>query len=391
MRIAIFTDMYRPILGGITESVVSTVDILRANGIKTFLFTPWTKGTKDEKDTIFFPTFPVKFGGTIIRTAFPYSSRVTEQFSSLKVDLIHCFSSLFVGHFAKSLAHRYHLPTVFTYQSRHSEYLHFLPFGKQLSRLRPIKNLVSTSLPSITKTVCNGFDCVIAPTPSAEHFLKDIGVTSRIEIIPVGFDVSSLQQKTIDIKNDLHIPKETILFLYLGRLSSEKNLPFLLRAFAKALHASSKKLHLLLVGDGPQKAFLIKMTHTLGITKYITFTGAIPHTNIGAYFQAADSFVFSSLSDVQAFVVCESLIAGIPVIAVNAPGPADFITDGTDGILTPCDENLFARAIISLAKNESLRKKLARNALQKGIKLFPIEKYGKSLITLYHSLIKNNS
>lgn len=386
MRIALFTDIYRPVLGGITESVVSTTRALKEEGVKTLLFAPSSNGITEEKDTIFFPTVPVPFGGTTISTGFPYSKRIEKIVVASDIDLIHSFSSFIIGHFATSLGRKYNIPTVLTYQSRHSEYIHFWPLGKHLLRFSRLTNLVKQQIPKLTSTLCNSYDCVIAPTPTIAEILKKTRVTTRIETIPVGFDIKELETKTIPpvfarLKN-------TFTLLYVGRLSSEKNLIFLLRAFARAIKLSIKPLQLVIVADGPQKPLLEKIVNDLQIAHHVTFTGAIPHEKIGPYYQSADSFVFSSLSDVQAIAVCEALSVGLPVIAVAALGPSDFIVNEQEGLLTACNEKTFAQAIIRMSSDASLRSRLSSNARKKGQQLFSLKKYGKSLVTLYESLLK---
>lgn len=390
MRVAIFSDTYRPRIGGVTLSVLTTAEVLRARGVDVIPFVPSPHPGAQEPNTIFFPTIRISTGGTKVRTGIPYFPRVAAQFTSANVHLVHSFSAFFIGRYGRRLAVKHGLPTVLTYQTQYGEYTHFLPFGKYLTTVSATRRIIKNYMPRWTRNLCNSFHCIVVPTESAADALKDVGVTSRIEVIPVGFDIDASPDSYKNIRSRFTIPADTFLLLYVGRLSPEKNLPFLIRAFASARKGCDKELHLMLVGDGPERFPLEQLVRSLALDKQVTFAGEIAHEGIGDFYGSADGFVFSSVTDVQAFVVCEALMAGLPVVAVRAPGPADFITDGQEGLLTGYDETAFAQAILKLVSNLDLQIHLSQKARDLG-KHFTKKQYADSLISLYVDLIENFS
>ena len=195
-----------------------------------------------------------------------------------------------------------------------------------------------------------------------------------------------MSENAVDVREQLGIPSNVFLLLHVGRLSIEKNVRFLLKAFSIALN-SNNNLMLLIVGDGPEREKLQKLASGLGVENKILFVGAVPHEHIGNYYQAADCFVFSSTTDTQAFVISESLIFGVPPIAIDAPGPNDFIVNGINGILTPADEGKFAHAIVTLSEDYNLRERLSRNALKARVQL-SLQHYAESLLALYRDLTR---
>lgn len=386
MHIAIFSATYRPRLGGITVSVINTVEALRSAGIEITLFAPSPASNASEVGSHFFPTTRWPLGGTIIRTAMPYSSRISREFAMCRAELVHSFDPLFVGHVARRLAHRHGVKTVLTYQTNYTDYIHFWPFGATLTKIQRLKSFISKGITAGTKGVCNSFDCVIVPTLATAQSLIQVGVTTRIEIIPVGFDLEELSKNNLDVRRQLGLPFTAKVFLHLGRISPEKNIAFLINAFATVLKASSQELYLIVAGDGPERVHLEWQVHSLGIDQRVFFVGPVERHAIGSYFSAADAFLFSSLTETQGFVICESLMCGVPVIAVRATGPNDFVTPGEDGLLTDHDEFAYARAIMNFLDDESLQTKLKTGARLKG-RQFTKERYADSQIRLYSDII----
>jgi 1,2-diacylglycerol 3-alpha-glucosyltransferase len=386
MRIAIFSATYRPRLGGITVSVINTVNALRSVGIETTLFAPSPPANGVEAGSHFFPTIRWPLGGTIIRTAMPYSHRINSEFAKCRAELVHSFDPLFVGHAARRLARRHGLKSVLTYQTHYTDYVHFWPFGATLAKGQRLKSLVKAGITSGARNVCNSFDCVIVPTSATAQSLVQMGVTARIDIIPVGFDLAELSKNNLNVRRQLGLPLNAKVFLHLGRISPEKNIAFLINAFASALKASDQELYLIVAGDGPERGSLERQVHSLGVDRRVFFVGPVERRLVGSYFSAADAFLFSSLTETQGFVICESLMCGVPVIAIRANGPSDFVTAGEDGLLTDYNESAYASAIISFVGDDGLQRKLMTGARLKAT-LFGKQRYADSLLQLYSKLV----
>lgn len=104
-------------------------------------------------------------------------------------------------------------------------------------------------------------------------------------------------------------------FLYVGRLSPEKNLEFLIRAFAKL-----PELTLNVVGFGPQETFLKSIAGT-----NVVFHGAVENSKLPAYYRENDVFVLPSKSEPWGMVVEEALNNGVPVLVSDRVGCAEEI------------------------------------------------------------------
>jgi glycosyltransferase involved in cell wall biosynthesis len=155
---------------------------------------------------------------------------------------------------------------------------------------------------------------------------------------------------------------EAEVLLYVGRLAGEKNLDFLLRAFARVV-AQRPQARLLLVGRGPDEGRLRRLARDLKLGEQVLFVGAVPHDEIPHYAALADVFVFPSLTDTQGLVLIEALAAGTPVVAIDAPGSRDVLAPG-GGVLVPAREQDFAAAVLGVLGDPQRRHSLGREARQ---------------------------
>jgi glycosyltransferase involved in cell wall biosynthesis len=134
-----------------------------------------------------------------------------------------------------------------------------------------------------------------------------------------------------------------------GRLTRQKNFPLLLRAFA--LVRQSRACNLILIGGrGEDREMLIALTHELGLSESVRFTGFVD--NPYAYFQRADLFVLSSRYETLPTVLIEALACGTPAVATNCFGVGEILEHGKLGeIIFNADPATLAQAILRSLKN----------------------------------------
>ncbi|HEY4999127.1 MAG TPA: glycosyltransferase family 1 protein, partial [Usitatibacter sp.] len=121
------------------------------------------------------------------------------------------------------------------------------------------------------------------------------------------------------------------VFLYVGRVAVEKNLPAFL-----GLDLPGTKL---VVGDGPQRKELENRFPDA------VFVGTKTGTKLASYYQRADVFVFPSRTDTFGLVLAEAMACGTPVAAFPVRGPIDVVKDPSAGVL---DDDLGAAAMKAL-------------------------------------------
>lgn len=166
---------------------------------------------------------------------------------------------------------------------------------------------------------------VMCPSPSVHAELGQWGFTNAVEWSH-GVDVVTFRPQAKDF---VKLPRP--LFMYVGRVAVEKNLPAFL-----ALDLPGSKM---VVGDGPARAALMKRFPD------VHWRIANGDVELSRYFAAADCFVFPSLTDTFGLVMLEALSSGVPVAAFPVPGPLDVVGAAPVGVL---DKDLRAAALAAL-------------------------------------------
>lgn len=93
-----------------------------------------------------------------------------------------------------------------------------------------------------------------------------------------------------------------------------------------------------IVGEGPYREELCKLTKELDIEDEIIFVGKVANEKVKNYCKAADLFLFASLSETQGIVLLEAMAVGTPVLAVKASGVQDVVVNGKNGYMTYLSE-----------------------------------------------------
>ncbi|MBV5315335.1 MAG: glycosyltransferase [Prolixibacteraceae bacterium] len=144
------------------------------------------------------------------------------------------------------------------------------------------------------------------------------------------------------------INKDRLEFVFIGRLFPPKGIFYLIEAFNIALKIEPK-IHLTIVGEGPEKTKLIEEVKRLKIEDSISFAGF--QSNPKLYYQKSIATVLTSIYEGFPNVLVESIAEGTPVISFNCPsGPIDIIEPEVNGILVEyLNIQRFADAIIDIA------------------------------------------
>lgn len=155
----------------------------------------------------------------------------------------------------------------------------------------------------------------------------------------------------------LGIPEASIKFLYVGRLSIEKNMPMLVRvwnAASESLRARGIAADLVLVGDGPYREI---MQRDLPAAHFLGFR----HGNeLSTLYASSDVFLFPSVTDTLGQVVMEAQASGLPALVTDIGGPQEIVRHDRTGFVLPArDDAAWIAAIVELASDTQHRKALA--------------------------------
>lgn len=148
----------------------------------------------------------------------------------------------------------------------------------------------------------------------------------------------------------------------IGRLSAEKGFDLLIQAVSQLI-SNGLNAHLVIAGEGPERAKLQKLIDELGLQNRIQLLGFCKDTR--SYYESLDLFVLSSYREGLPNVVLEAMAVGCPVVATQVDGVPRIITNQSDGVLVPSGSaEELAKGIHGLVDNRKIREQLACNGVE---------------------------
>jgi len=180
---------------------------------------------------------------------------------------------------------------------------------------------------------------------------------------------------------------ERRLILAVGRLSYEKGHADLLQALALlARRVAPKNWCLVLVGDGPERDSLTRLSSELSLAESVIFAGY--RSDVRAFYSLADLLVLPSHSEGSPNVVLEAMAAGVPVVAMAVGGVPEILIHEQNGLLVPPgDLAEMAAAIGRLLEDEDLRSRFSAAGRQCAATLYLPETYCRTMIALYQQVL----
>ncbi|MDG7036714.1 MAG: glycosyltransferase family 4 protein [Nitrososphaerota archaeon] len=176
----------------------------------------------------------------------------------------------------------------------------------------------------------------------------------RVVVIPNFIDPRERRMSNrMEARDRLGISDDEFLLLVVSRLERAKGIHVLLNAVS-AIGARSRP-HIIILGEGPYRGELERLSISLGIADRVRFIGYVDNRDIDPYYAAADAFVLPSLEESFGIVMLEAMFHGVPVIASNAWGPRDIIRDGLNGLLFERGDSAgLAMALMKLISDRNL-------------------------------------
>jgi glycosyltransferase involved in cell wall biosynthesis len=232
-------------------------------------------------------------------------------------------------------------------------------------------------------------NCFIAVSKFIRDRLIERGFPSnRIIVHYIGIDP---ERFTPDNKKD---DGHTILTV--GRLVEKKGTEYLIKSVAE-IQREVPDVQLEIVGDGPLRSSLEKLTLELGIAKHVVFRGTLSYDNVADVMKKVSIFCLPSItakdgdSEGMVLVLLEAAASGKPVVGTFHGGIPEAVCNGENGFLVPeRDVDALANRLILLLKNQELRREMAKEGRKLVERDFNISKQSHKLEQLYQHLIEAN-
>src|SRR3989338_8557865 len=380
LRIAHFTDTFHPKIDGIVTFLDNSIDYFSKRNHSIVVFCP-TYGKQKEK----------YFGKNIkifrlrsihlhtykeVKIAIARPKKILKKLKDFNPDIIHIHSPGIVGFLGILAARKLHIPLIGTYHTLVSEQADYISLGNILGLNKLVAKLyalfkkekfrkkpkddsrLKRFLWYISMKMYKKCDIIIAPSASIADLLKSKLRHNAICHVCYGIDLKKFHPKK-------HYNNAKMLsFAYVGRLSFEKNIDIIIKAF-QIVDKRGIDFSLKIVGDGPARKYLEGMVKRYGLKPKINFTGEVYGSALREIYQENDIFVIASAMETLGMVILEALASGTPVIGVRKYAVPDLVKDGVNGYLAePYSAESFSEAIIKVIKNKSRMPHVGRQGMK---------------------------
>ena len=190
----------------------------------------------------------------------------------------------------------------------------------------------ATGIRAFERLISDGFDRVIAVSPSELTYAQDIGLARECLVyIPNGVDVEALNAAAQRIRRNRTSPRVTLGFV--GRLVFQKNPETFMDCFRRVLYAGLDA-QAVIIGDGPLRGSLESFCRSAGIDSRVRFLGVVDAASRMPEF---DVLVHTSRYESMPYTLLEAIAARVPVVAVDNAGSREIIADKSR-LVSDCED-----------------------------------------------------
>ena len=361
MRIAIFSDTFPTQVNGVAHTAYLSAKNLVTAGHQAAVFTV-SKKLKDRPDInlknlqVFrLPSMPaLVYPGERFTLPIGITLRQVKKFNP---DIIHVHTPFSVGWEAVLVSKILKIPLVGTHHTFYNHYLKHVKLDFEWMKKISWK---------FTIGFYNRSDLILSPSKSLANELIREGLKCSISVLQNSININlfkpteNLSAKE-EAKKSFGVKNRSIC--YMGRLSYEKSIDQIIRAFA-LINKKMPELNLMLIGDGPERKNLEKLARDLKINDSVIFTGSLLYNgDLVQALQANELFVSASKSENMPLSVLEAMAVALPMVLVREKGLAELIKENINGIFAKTDDPTdIAEKILSLLSNTELLNKFGQGS-----------------------------
>jgi len=227
-------------------------------------------------------------------------------------------------------------------------------------------------------------DALVADGWAADHLPARLG--KPVDRIVKGVDASIFRPDGPNRRAALGLAHKQVV-LAVSRLVPLKNLAMLIDAIAivKTTHPA---VHLVVVGEGPEREALGRRAAERGIGDAVTWIGYAPQADTPFYYRSADVFALSSDFDNSPNVVLEAMACGLPVVSTDVGGVAAFVDGDRGGALVPKgDSTRCAEALRSMFDAPQRARQLGEFNRHRAVTAFSWRASARQLLDVYERVV----
>lgn len=259
-------------------------------------------------------------------------------------DIIHIHTPMLLGHLARKVAKKNHIPLVGTLHTQ---------LDREILKQIKIKTVVKYSMKLYIAPCYNDCDELWVMNDGVCKLATQYGYRGKLFNIPNACDFypKKLVPKTIESFRARYAKPQEHLLLYVGRLSLLKNIQFILRV-CKELKAERFPFKLLIVGRGHDEDTLRDLVQELDIKDKVIFVGEVTnHHQLQHYYEIGELLLLPSFYDVASIVQIEAASVGLPTVFVEHSLTSYSVQNNVDGYVFPYNTKSFATHLVNVFKD----------------------------------------
>ncbi len=362
MKILFVSDTYYPHINGVYYFVCRIGPLLQEKGHEVAVIAPSGSMFSSQKkidglDVYGLPSLPVLNYPTVrLPFLLLLKSRINRIIKSYKPDIIHIQDHFLISRLVVQVNRDLKIPIMGTNHFMPENITVFLP-GKYL------KQRFESFLWRGFSRVFNQVNLVTTPTETGARLIRP---KLKVDVIAISSGISLERFNPIgdtrEIKEKYAIPDKPVL-LYVGRLDPEKHIEEILQSVA--LVVKKIDFRFVVVGKGISKTTLEKLTHQLGITDKVIFTGFVPDEELPYFYKLSRCFIIASIAELLSLVTLQAMASGLPIIAVNAGALSELVKDKMNGFLyKEGDISAIVQHIEDIFAHDDLYRKMSEKSLE---------------------------
>ncbi|WP_010583244.1 glycosyltransferase [Schlesneria paludicola] len=234
-------------------------------------------------------------------------------------------------------------------------------------------------------------DRLIGNSSSVVEFYRELGVPAeKLACVPNGVEVPPLdesanQQARSELLKELGLPPTTYVAGYIGRLAKQKRVEDLIWA-VETLRQIRPQLHLVLVGEGPERTRLEEFAKQIGATNHIHFVGH--RDDAPRWMSLFDVFCLASSFEGMSNSVMEAMSMGKPVLASDIPANRELVAQGETGFLPKLTDTVgFMQFLRRLIDEPGLGRTLGQAGRERIQQSFSIPRMVSAYADIYRQLL----
>ena len=214
----------------------------------------------------------------------------------------------------------------------------------------------------VDRRLVNRTDCLVGNSQAVVDFYRPLGYPeSKLRVIPNGVEVPATPSQSREaFLQELQLPEDAKLVMFVGRLAPQKRVPDLLWAM-QLLRQADPRAYLVIVGDGPLRASLEQYAREVEVLSHVRFLGHRP--DAASLLHHADVVWLASEFEGMSNSLMEAMACGRPIVASAIPPNQELIQHGVHGYLVNLGDTAgFAQFTLKLLNDSDLAARLGTAA-----------------------------